>query len=91
MTRGHASDLPVLRRIYQSERQFPYVGVIGSRAKAAVLRKELAQVSIDPAALTFRCPIGLPIGENYPGEIAISIAAELLQVRDSEKSRRETD
>jgi xanthine dehydrogenase accessory factor len=90
MTRGHASDLPVLRRVYQSEHMFPYVGVIGSRAKAAVLRKELAQAAIDPTVLTFRCPIGLPIGGNYPGEIAISIAAELLQVRDSEKSRRQT-
>jgi xanthine dehydrogenase accessory factor len=90
MTRGHASDLPVLSRIYQSERQFPYVGVIGSRAKAAVLRKELVQVAIDPARLTFRCPVGLPIGGNYPGEIAISIAAELLQVRDSQKTTKQS-
>lgn len=88
MTRGHASDLPVLRRIYQAERQFPYVGVIGSRAKAAVLRKELMLAAIDPAVLTFHCPVGLPIGGNYPGEIAISIAAELLQVRDSVKLRK---
>jgi xanthine dehydrogenase accessory factor len=86
MTRGHASDLPVLRRIYQSGRRFPYVGVIGSRAKAAVLRKELVQAAIDPTALTFRCPVGLPIGGNFPAEIAISIAAELLQVRDCGKS-----
>lgn len=86
MTRGHGSDLPVLCRLYQSDRRFPYVGVIGSRAKAAVLRKELTQASIDPARLTFHCPIGLPIGGNYPAEIAISIAAELLQVRDLEKS-----
>ncbi|HBJ33871.1 MAG TPA: xanthine dehydrogenase accessory protein XdhC [Planctomycetaceae bacterium] len=90
MTRGHASDLPVLRQIYQTGRRFPYVGVIGSRAKAAVLRKELLQAAIDPALLTFHCPIGLPIGENYPGEIAISIAAQLLQVRDVEKSKEQS-
>jgi xanthine/CO dehydrogenase XdhC/CoxF family maturation factor len=31
----------------------------------------------------FRCPIGLRLGQNQPGEIAISVAAELIQVRDS--------
>lgn len=83
MTRGHASDLPILRRIYQSDRVFPFVGVIGSRAKAAVLRKELLQVPIAAERLTFHCPLGLPIGGNHPSEIAISIAAQLLQVRDT--------
>jgi xanthine dehydrogenase accessory factor len=87
MTRGHASDLPVLKRIYETGRSFPYVGVIGSRAKAAVLRKELSNWSIDLSKLTFHCPIGLPVGGNQPAEIAISIAAQLLQVRDLEKSR----
>lgn len=86
MTRGHASDFPVLKRIYETGRRFPYVGVIGSRAKAAVLRKELSQAAIDSSELTFCCPIGLPIGGNHPAEIAISIAAQLLQVRDLQKS-----
>ena len=82
MTRGHASDLPVLERLYKSGRDFPYVGVIGSRAKAAVLRKELTAAGIDPKRLAFHCPVGLPIGTNHPGEIAVSIAAQLLSVRD---------
>jgi xanthine dehydrogenase accessory factor len=43
MTKGHQSDLPVLRQIFSRGRCFPYLGVIGSRAKAAVLRKELSQ------------------------------------------------
>ncbi len=29
----------------------------------------------------FHCPIGLPLGTDTPEEIAISIAAEMLQVR----------
>lgn len=86
MTRGHASDLPVLKRIYDTGRRFPYVGVIGSRAKAAVLRKELAEAAIDPTVMTFHCPIGLPVGRNHPAEIAVSIVAQLLQVRDSKNS-----
>jgi xanthine/CO dehydrogenase XdhC/CoxF family maturation factor len=35
----------------------------------------------------FRCHIGLAIGQNQPGEIAISVAAELIQVRDALASR----
>ena len=87
MTKGHQSDLPVLKKIFSSERSFPYLGVIGSRAKAAVLRKELIEHGIDEAKLTFHCPVGLhsegePIGSHDPAEIAISIAAQLLLERD---------
>ena len=78
MTQGHRSDKPVLERILRT-RQFPYLGVIGSASKAAVLRRELRESGIaDPV---FRCPIGLPFGKNSPEEIAISVAAEMLQVR----------
>ena len=53
-------------------------------AKRKVLLRELAEAGIAPdVADRFRCPIGLAIGQNQPGEIAISVAAELIQVRDS--------
>ncbi|MEN0110150.1 MAG: XdhC family protein, partial [Planctomycetota bacterium] len=55
---------------------------IGSRAKAAVLRKELTEAGVPPERLRFHCPIGLPIGSNRPAEIAVSIAAQLLAERD---------
>ncbi|MEN0110564.1 MAG: xanthine dehydrogenase accessory protein XdhC [Planctomycetota bacterium] len=82
MTRGHRSDLPVLRRVFELGREFPYLGVIGSRAKAAVLRKELTEAGVPEERLRFHCPIGLPIGSNQPAEIAVSIAAQLLAERD---------
>lgn len=82
MTKGHQSDLPVLREIFESDRTFPYLGVIGSRAKAAVLRKELLEAGVAEERLVFHCPIGLPIGSNAPSEIAVSIAAQLLECRD---------
>lgn len=83
MTQGHRTDKPILERILKT-RNFPYLGVIGSKSKASVLRRELrdAGVTADLDAV-LRCPIGLPIGKNTPEEIAISIAAELLQVRDA--------
>lgn len=85
MTRGHSSDLPVLEALLQRETTFPFLGVIGSRAKAAVLRKELADRGIPPERAQFHCPVGLPIGTNHPAEIAVSIAAQLLECRDKAK------
>lgn len=78
MTQGHRTDKPILERILRN-RPVPYLGVIGSASKAAVLRRELRESGLpDPQ---FRCPIGLPLGKDSPEEIAISIAAEMLQVR----------
>ena len=51
--------------------------------------RELADAGIAPeVADQFRCPIGLPIGKNQPGEIAISVAAELIEVRDASPQRQ---
>jgi xanthine dehydrogenase accessory factor len=84
LTMGHRSDRPILQRIFESGRQFPYLGVIGSRAKRKVLVRELREGGIDPEqAERFECPLGLPLGNNQPGEIAISIIAQLLQRRDA--------
>jgi xanthine dehydrogenase accessory factor len=84
MTMGHRSDRPILQEIFRQKRQPAYLGVIGSEAKRKILVRELVEGGIDPAAAEeFRCPIGLCIGQNQPGEIAVSVAAELIQVRDS--------
>ena len=82
LTKGHASDRPVLQRAL-AERKFPFIGVIGSAAKAAVLRRELVAAGL-PAkrARQFHCPVGLPFGNNDPREIAVSIVAQLLTERD---------
>ena len=83
MTMGHATDRPILEEIFHQRREFPFLGVIGSRAKRAVLVKELTAVGIPPElAEQFHCPIGLELGTNQPGEIAISVVAQLIQERD---------
>ena len=66
LTKGHASDRPVLERAL-AEKNFPFVGVIGSAAKAEVLRRELTAAGL-PAerASQFHCPIGLAFGNNDP-------------------------
>jgi xanthine dehydrogenase accessory factor len=84
MTMGHASDRPILEAIFRRGLKPAYLGVIGSAAKRKVMLRELAEAGIArEVADEFRCPIGLPIGKNQPGEIAISVAAELIEVRDA--------
>jgi xanthine dehydrogenase accessory factor len=82
MTMGHATDRPILRRAL-SGGKFPFIGVIGSDAKAAILRNELASDGLTQAQVSrFHCPVGLDFGTNHPHEIAISIAAQLIAERD---------
>ena len=82
MSKGHATDLPVLAEILRT-RKAPYIGVIGSRQKASVLRRDLKQQGLTQEQIeSFHCPMGLPIGNNTPAEIAISVAAQLLEQRD---------
>lgn len=82
MTMGHATDRPILLEILRT-RSFPFLGVIGSAAKAARLRKDVSEAGLPPECRdAFHCPVGLPLGSNHPGEIAVSVAAQLIQVRD---------
>jgi xanthine dehydrogenase accessory factor len=88
MTMGHATDRPILEEIFRQGRTFPFLGVIGSKAKRAVLLKELTEAGISPElAEKFHCPIGLELGTNQPGEIAISVVAQLIQERDRWRAR----
>lgn len=83
MSKGHATDLPVLLEVLTT-RTAPFVGVIGSSQKASVLRRDLQKNDVLPELIeSFYCPIGLPIGNNTPEEIAVSIAAQLIQKRDA--------
>lgn len=59
---------------------FPFIGVMGSKAKVKFIFDQLRQADIAASALSqIHAPVGLPIGSNTPEEIAISIAAQLLQ------------
>lgn len=85
MTMGHTTDKPILLEILRrwKERRFPYLGVIGSKAKAVRLKKDIDEAGLPKEYKDlFFCPVGLSIGNNHPHEIAISIIAQLLQERD---------
>ena len=58
-------------------------GVLGSKAKMATLMKELRNDGLDAARLRrIRTPVGLPINSRTPDEIAVSIAAEIISVKN---------
>lgn len=83
MTQGHATDVPILQKILAGKKPF-YVGAIGSTSKAKILKNDLLKLGIEAGALEkIHCPIGLRLGNSSPAEIAISVTAELLSVRDS--------
>ena len=66
-----------------NDRMPPFIGVIGSDSKAATLKKELLALGLNPQVVDqIHCPIGLPFGNYTPAEIAVSISAQLLQVRE---------
>ena len=80
MTVGYRTDAIVLRHLLGGA--YRYIGVMGSAVKVAELRQGLEQVGFSAAEIArLRGPIGLPISSQTPEEIAISIAAELIQVR----------
>ncbi len=80
LTRGHVHDLEAMRAL--APRELRYLGLIGSRAKVARIWDELIAGGLPPGRLEHvHAPIGLEIGAVTPGEIAISILAELIAVR----------
>ena len=82
MTLGYRSDETVIRALIDKE--FKYFGVLGSKAKMGTLMKELRAEGFDEAKLaSIRTPIGLPINSRTPDEIAVSIAAEIIAIKNA--------
>jgi xanthine dehydrogenase accessory factor len=81
LTRCHALDEGVLEAALDSGAR--YVGLIGSRRKVAVIERSIARrTGKDPRQdPRLHAPIGLRLGDKTPGEIAISILAEVLLVK----------
>ena len=83
LTRGHAFDYAVLAQALKTRAR--YIGMIGSRKKNdAVFQKLILEDGFSVTDLRrVHAPIGLPIGGETPEEIALSIAAQLVQARAS--------
>ena len=81
ITRGHKGDTICARQILK--RPYAYFGMIGSKNKVRLTREKLLQEGFTEEKLnTVYSPIGLPIGGQLPEEIAISILAQIVQVKN---------
>lgn len=75
-------DAMALEAIVRSPAQ--YVALVASRRRAGFLLEELKSRGVPPEALArIRNPAGLDLGARTPEEIAVSIFAEIIQVRRS--------
>ncbi len=80
MTRGHLHDQTILEQALNT--QASYIGMIGSRRKRNQIYTNLKTkgISEDTLSKVFS-PIGLEIHSETPAEIAVSIMAQIIQVR----------
>jgi len=81
MTHGYKDDKVILKPLLS--KQFKFLGVLGSRVKIKIMFKALlaegfSQVTLD----SIHSPLGLFIKSETPEEIAVSIAAQLIKVKN---------
>ena len=97
VTRGHRYDTECLEAILQ--KPYAYVGMMGSRRRVAIVKDQLEAKGVCREALDgvhtpiglkigaetpgVHTPIGLKIGAETPEEIAVSVMAEIIQVKNA--------
>ena len=80
-TRAHSFDVECLTEIYK--KRFAYVGMLGSRSRSALVRRQLIEAGTAPEkAEELHAPIGLAIKAQTAQEIALSILAEIVEVKN---------
>jgi xanthine dehydrogenase accessory factor len=81
-TPSHVTDTHVLRWALGTRAR--YIGMIGSRSKIAGMYQDLKISGVPQEALArVHAPVGLDIGAETPGEIAVAVVAEMIACRRS--------
>lgn len=84
VTRGHMSDSECLLSIVK--KPHAYIGMIGSRRKIGMVRQTMTDAGVSQDIIdSVHMPIGLAIGAETPEEIAVSIMAEIIEVKNNNK------
>jgi len=84
VTRCWETDTAALAGVLrQAPAGLRYLGLMGSRRKIARVRAEVEKLGLGLDRVRLYAPIGLPLGGSSPGEIAIAILAEVVQVRNA--------
>jgi xanthine dehydrogenase accessory factor len=82
MTFGYRTDDIALRSLIIND--YKYIGILGSQAKIAKMKNEWEQSNLPKEKLEkLHAPVGLPINSQTPLEIAVSIAAEIISIKNS--------
>ncbi len=90
VTRNHALDPALLGAIV--EKDAAYIGMLGSARRAATVLDTLKQRGISATALArVHAPIGIEINAETPQEIAVSIMAEIIQVKRKKHALSEAE
>jgi xanthine dehydrogenase accessory factor len=85
MTFGHAHDETALRAL--AGKPLRYIGLLGSVAKVQQMFARMREDGVTEEHLDrVSAPVGVPISSHTPEEIAVSIAAEIIAVRNQEAS-----
>ena len=85
VTRGHKADYDCVKKILSVP--YRYIGMIGSKLKVQKTFENLIAEGVSEEAVkTIHAPIGLAINAQTPAEIAISILAEIIQVKNRTQS-----
>ena len=81
MTPGHLSDEETLRALLS--KKLPYIGMVASKRKSAEILARLKKAGFTAEQIEkVHSPVGIPIKSRSPAEIAISIVAEIIQLRN---------
>jgi xanthine dehydrogenase accessory factor len=85
MSFGYRTDETILKSLYG--RQFKYIGMMGSeekirKMKEGLMKESYAQEYFD----SIHAPIGMDIKSETAYEIAVSVAAQLIAVKNNSKS-----
>ena len=83
MTFGYRTDADALKAL--AGKDFTYLGVLGSKNKMRKMFEQLIEDGINKEWLQrAHAPIGIQIKSQTPEEIAVSIAAEIIKVKNAE-------
>lgn len=79
VTRGHKYDYECLRRVLRMDPQPAYIGMIGSRRRVRATWAQLMEEEVPRERIAaVHAPVGLDLGAETPGEIAVSVASEIV-------------
>ena len=92
MTHDHALDQRLAEQILKRD-DFVYFGLIGSASKRRNFETRMRRRGVDPRRFArMTCPIGVDgISGKQPAQIAIAVAAEILQVYDLQQRAVQRD